>query len=162
MTDDLKDRGREGLDRLVREHPFFTDLKEEHCNLVCGCAKNVRFESGEYLLREGDRADEFYLIRDGRVALEINAPGRAGITFQTVGPGEIVGVSWLVPPYRWTYDARALERVRAISLDASCLREKCDTDHDLGYEMMIRFVPVLVQRLQATRLQLLDVYGRDG
>jgi len=73
-----------------------------------------------------------------------------------------VGVSWLVPPYRWTYDARAVERVRAISLDAECLRGKCDDDPALGYDMMTRFVPILVQRLQATRLQLLDVYGRDG
>jgi len=152
----------EGLERIVREHPFFADMEEGFCKLVCGCAKNVRFEVGEYILREGEPANEFYLIREGRAALEINAPGRTGITFQTVGPGEVVGVSWLVPPYRWTYDARAVERVRAISLDAECLRGKCDDDPALGYDMMTRFVPILVQRLQATRLQLLDVYGRDG
>jgi CRP-like cAMP-binding protein len=114
------------------------------------------------MLREGDLAEEFYLIRDGRVALEVHVPGREVITFKTLGPGEVVGVSWLVPPYRWTYDARVLEPVRAISLNATCLRQKCDTDHALGYDMMARFVPVLVGRLQATRLQLLDVYGDDG
>ena len=119
--------------------------------LVVGCAKNVRFDAGKYLFREGDPADQFYLIREGRVALEIAAPGRGAVTFQTVGEGEIVGVSWLFPPYRWTYDARALELVRAIGMDATCLRDKCEADHDLGYEMMKRFVPILVQRLQATR-----------
>lgn len=162
MTRGLEEQAREGMTRIVREHPFFRDLKDEHCDLVCGCARNVRFESGEYLLREGESATEFYLIREGRVALEIHAPGQPAITFQTLGPGEIVGVSWLVPPYRWTYDARAAQRVRAISLDAQCLRGKCEADHDLGYAMMTRFVPVLVQRLNATRLQLLDVYGRNG
>ncbi len=161
MTNDLKERGRQGLGRIVSEHPFFAELGAAHCQLVAGCAKNVRFEAGSYILREGNPADEFYLIREGRVALEVHAPGKREITFQTVGPGEIIGVSWLVPPYRWSYDARAIDRVRAISLDARCLRGKCDDDHDLGYEMMTRFVPVLVQRLQATRLQLLDLYGSD-
>jgi CRP/FNR family cyclic AMP-dependent transcriptional regulator len=160
MSDDLKERGREGLERIVLEHPFFTSLAEHHVRLAAGCAKNVRFEKGGYLLREGAPADEFYLLREGSVALEINVPGRPGIIIQTVGPGDIVGVSWLVAPYRWTYDARALEPVRAISLDAKCLRGKCEADHDLGFAMMNCFVPMLVQRLQATRLQLLDVYGR--
>jgi CRP-like cAMP-binding protein len=76
-----------------------------------------------------------------------------------VGEGELAGVSWLIPPYRWTYDARAVEDTRAIAVNARCLRERCEDDHDLGYEMMKRFMPVLIQRLQATRLQILDVYG---
>lgn len=160
MSDDLKKRGREGLERIVLEHPFFANLPGEFGRLVAGCARNVHFEAGEYILREGGAANDFYLLREGRVALEIHVPGQPGITFQTLGPGEIVGVSWLIPPYRWSYDARALEPVRAISLDAECLRGKCDADHSLGYEMMVRFVPILAQRLQATRLQLLDVYGR--
>lgn len=151
-----------GLDRILREHRFFAGLDEESCGVVCGCAKNVRFEAGEYLFRAGEPADQFYLLRHGRVALEVAAPGRGAVTFQTVGEGEVVGVSWLIPPYRWTYDAKAVELVRAIAMDASCLRRKCEADHDLGYEMMKRFVPVLVDRLQATRLQILDVYGPNG
>jgi len=160
MSDDLKEHGREGLERIVQEHPFLTSLAEHHVRIASGCAKNVRFEEGDYLLREGAAANEFYLLREGRVALEINVPGRPGIIIQTVGPGDVVGVSWLVAPYRWTYDARALEPVRAVSLNAECLRGKCEADHDLGFAMMNCFVPMLVQRLQATRLQLLDVYGR--
>ncbi|MCC6777727.1 MAG: cyclic nucleotide-binding domain-containing protein [Hyphomicrobiales bacterium] len=149
----------EGLDRIVREHRFFAGLKEEFCQLICGCAKNVRFEAGQFLFHEGDAADWFYLIRHGRVALTASLPGRGAMTFQTVGVGEIVGISWLLPPYRWMYDAKALELTRAIAMDGACLRGKCEADHDLGYEMMKRFVPVLVERLQATRLQILDVYG---
>ena len=149
----------EGLERIIRDHPFFAGLGEEFRKLVCGCARNVRFEAGQFLFREGEPANEFFLLRHGRVALEITMPGRGAMTFQTVGEGEIVGVSWLIPPYRWTNDARALGLTRAIGMDATCLRRKCEADHDLGYEMMKRFVPVLVQRLQATRLQVLDVYG---
>jgi CRP-like cAMP-binding protein len=149
----------EGLERIIKEHPFFAGLNEEFCALVCGCAKNARFDAGQYLFHECEPADEFYLLRHGRVALQLTAPGRGAVTFQTVGSGEILGVAWLVPPYRWTYDAKALELTRAIAMDASCLRQKCETDHDLGYEMMKRFMPVLIERLQATRLQILDVYG---
>ncbi|MDX3966866.1 MAG: cyclic nucleotide-binding domain-containing protein [Bradyrhizobium sp.] len=149
----------EGLERIVREHRFFAGLDDAFCKLVCGCAKNVRFEAGQYLFHEGEPADRFYLLRHGRVALEVTTPGRGAVRFQTVGEDEVVGVSWLIPPYRWTYDAKALELVRAIAMDATCLRQKCEADHDLGYEMMKRFVPVLVERLHATRLQILDVYG---
>ncbi|MBL29407.1 MAG: Crp/Fnr family transcriptional regulator [Rhodospirillaceae bacterium] len=152
----------EGLERIVREHPFFAGLEERFLNLVTGCAKNVRFDAGSYLFREGESADAFYLIRHGSAALEVVTPGRGAIAFQTVSAGEIVGVSWLVPPYRWTYDARALELVRAISIDAKCLRNKSEADHDLGYEMMKRFMPVIVQRLHSTRLQMLDVYGTSA
>lgn len=149
----------EGLDNIIREHPFFAQLDERFVQLVCGCAKNVRFETGRYLFHEGEAADEFYLLRCGRVALEIAAPGRGAVTFQTLTRGEIVGLSWLIPPYRWAYNAKALELVRAIAIDGRCLRSKCEADHDLGYEMMKRVVPVLVQRLQGTRLQILDVYA---
>ena len=157
MSGHIRDIGE-----ILREHPFFADLGDRFCELICGCAKNAHFGAGEYLFHEGDPANQLYLIRAGRVALEIKAPGRGALTFATLGEGEIVGVSWLVPPYRWAYDARALETTRAISLDAACLRAKCEADHDLGYEMMKRFTPILIQRLQATRLQLLDVYGEHA
>jgi CRP-like cAMP-binding protein len=152
----------EGLERIIGEHRFFAGLNEGFRQLVCGCAKNVRFEADQYLFHEGDAADWFYLIRQGRVALAATLPGGGTTTFQTVNVGEVVGLSWLVPPYRWTFDAKALEMTRAIAMDASCLRRKCEEDHDLGYEMMKRFVPVLVERLQAAQLQMLDVYGHAG
>ena len=148
----------QGLEQIIRAHPFFAGLSDEFTALVGGCAKNVRFEAGQYLFHEGDPANEFYLLRHGRVALELSAPGRT-LVFQTVAEGEIVGVSWLIPPYRWTFDARALDLIRAISIDAACLRGKCEADHHLGYEMMKRFMPVLIQRLHSARLQILDLYG---
>ncbi|HVM83896.1 MAG TPA: cyclic nucleotide-binding domain-containing protein [Candidatus Binatia bacterium] len=150
----------ETLERILMDHPFFAGFGKEFGELVTGCARNHVFEAGKYLFHEGDAADEFYLIRHGKVALEILPPGQRPVVIGTVREGEIVGASWLVPPYRWMFDARAMELTRAIGIDAACLRTKCEADPKLGYEMMKRFLPVLVQRLQSARLQLLDVYGR--
>jgi CRP/FNR family transcriptional regulator, cyclic AMP receptor protein len=152
----------EGLERIVLEHPFFSGLQKELGAVISGCARNLRFEAGQYLFHEGDPADEFFLVRHGVVALEITPPGREPLVISTVPEGEIVGVSWLVPPYRWVHDARAVELTRVIGLNAKCLRTKCDADDHLGYEMMKRFVPILMKRLRATRLQLLDVYGKPN
>jgi CRP/FNR family transcriptional regulator, cyclic AMP receptor protein len=149
-----------GLEGILAEQPFFAGFPPEYCQLVAGCARNHRFEAEQYLFREGEPANEFFLIRHGKVALEIAAPGRAPIVIATLGPGEIVGASWLLPPYRWTFDARAMELTRALGIDAACLRRKCEADHHLGYEMMKRVLPIFLKRLHATRLQILDVYGR--
>jgi CRP/FNR family transcriptional regulator, cyclic AMP receptor protein len=149
------------LEAILDKQPFLAGLEEQHRRLVVGCAHNRRFDTGAYLLREGAPADEFYLIREGTVALEIAPPDKTPIIIATLGRGDVIGASWLIPPYRWHLDARAVGPVLAIGMDAACLRGKCEQDHDLGYEMMKRFLPIFVKRLHATRLQLLDVYGRD-
>lgn len=156
----MNTEGMKRIEQILLEHPFLAGCDPAHGALLAGCARNHAFDAGRYLFREGGPADEFFLIRHGRVALEIAAPGRSPIVFTTLGEGEIVGASWLVPPYRWHFDARAVEPTRAIGVDAACLRARCEADHDLGYEMMKRFAPILLQRLQATRLQILDVYGK--
>ncbi|MGE5269467.1 MAG: cyclic nucleotide-binding domain-containing protein [Thiohalocapsa sp.] len=151
-----------GLPEIVCEHPFFAGIAREHCELICGCARNVRFSPGDYLFREGEPANEFFLIRHGRVALEVMSPVRGPLRFLTIDPGELAGEAWLVPPYRWLYDARALELTRAVSIEAGCLRDKAESNHDFGYEMMKRFMTMLVARLHAAQLQMLDVYGAGG
>jgi CRP/FNR family cyclic AMP-dependent transcriptional regulator len=149
------------LDALITESPVFDGLEPEQLELIAGCASNVGFAEGERLFREGDPADTFYLVRHGLVALDAYIPNRGQVTVETVGGGEVVGWSWLVPPYLWHFTGRAVEPVRAVQFDGACLRGKCDQDPVLGYELLSRFTHVLVARLQATRLQLMDVYG-DG
>lgn len=149
----------ETMDQLLAKEPFFADFPPEMMGTLGGCARNCRFGAGEYLLREGETADRFFLIRQGKVSLEITAPGQPPIVIATLHAGDVVGASWLAPPYRSMFDARAVKLTRAISIDARCLRGKCDADHSLGYEMMSRFLPLLAKRLQSARLQILDVYG---
>jgi CRP-like cAMP-binding protein len=150
------------LDAEVAGSPVFQSLSAAQLELIAGCGQNTGFEAGDYLFREGGQADTFYLLRHGRVQLEIFAPGRGAVTIQTVDEGDVVGWSWLFPPYRWHFDARALDSVRAVAFDGACLRGKCDDDHSLGYELLRRFSPVMLERLQATRMQLLDIYGNGG
>ncbi len=149
----------ETLERILAEHPFFSGLPADHLGLLVGCAENVRVDAGRFLCHEGEEADRFFLVRAGRVALEIAVPGGSPATLQTLGPGEILGWSWLIPPYHWPFDARAVEQTRALALDGTCLRQKCEADHELGYELLKRFARVIERHLEATRLQLLDVYG---
>ncbi len=148
----------EDLKRILAEHPFFSDLGEQYLPLLVGCASNVRFPADEVIFREGGVADRFYLIREGKVALDVCGPGHEPITVQTVGAGEVLGWSWLVPPYRWHFDARVVEPVRAFAMDGTCLRAKCEDDHDLGYALMKQVAHITMQRLHATRHQMLDIH----
>jgi CRP-like cAMP-binding protein len=149
----------ETLERILAEHPFLAGLASDQIKLLVGCASNVAFKAGEFIFREGDNADAFYFIRHGKAVIETYVPQKGPIAIQTREAGEVMGWSWMVPPYRWRFDARAVELTRAIALDGKCLRDKCETDHDLGYELMKRFSLLIAQRLEATRLQLMDVYG---
>jgi CRP-like cAMP-binding protein len=147
------------LEPIIREHPFFKDLRDRDIKLVTGCAKNVRFDRDTVIFSEGSAANEFYLIREGLVGLELMVPRRAAARVQTVGAGDVLGWSWLFPPFQWHFDARAIEPTRALAFDGQCLRSKCEEDHDLGYEFLKRFSRIVTERLEATRLQLLDVYA---
>ncbi|CCQ89959.1 Cyclic nucleotide-binding protein, putative hydrogenase accessory protein [Nitrospina gracilis 3/211] len=147
------------LEPILSEHPFFDGLQEKYMKLVIGCASNVRFESGEFLFREGAAADHFYIIRHGRVALEMAPPNKPPMIVDTVEGGQVLGWSWLAPPHLWHFDAHAMTLVRTIALDAACLRKKIETDHELGYELFRRFFIIAAERLQHTRMQLMDVYG---
>jgi len=153
------------LAQSLRGHPFLSDMNDYLIKTLLSCASNVVFKEGTFVFHEGETAKNFYLIRNGRVALEIQGGEKGQIRIQTIGPGEVLGWSWLIAPYRWHFDALAVEDVHAFALDATCLRTKCETDHSFGYEMLRRFSSVLARRLEATRLQLLDMYGvymRDG
>lgn len=149
----------ETLAPILATHPFLKGLEQAHLDLLVGCASNMVFKPGQLLFRTGEEANQFYILRDGQVAIEIPIPPRGVINIQTMGEGEVLGWSWLIPPYHWHFNARAVEATRAIALDGKCLRGKCEQDHDLGYELLKRFSHIIEQRLEATRLQLLDIYG---
>lgn len=148
----------ETIEPLLREHPFLQGLNDHQLRLLGGCAGKARFASGEYIFREGQEANASYLVRAGRASLEIHVAGRGPVQLHTVEAGEALGWSWLYPPYRWQFDARVVEPLRAIVFDGECLRARCESDHDLGYELVKRLLRQAHQRLEKTRLQLLDLY----
>jgi CRP/FNR family transcriptional regulator, cyclic AMP receptor protein len=149
----------ETIEPLLAEHPMFKGLDPQYLKLMTGCASNVRWNQGEFISHDGDQADAFFLIRAGSVALDVFSPTKGEITFLTLREGELLGWSWLVPPYRVHGDVRAIQLTRAIKIDAKCLREKCAKDPQLELELYRRFVPIIVDRIEAMTMQLLDVYS---
>jgi CRP-like cAMP-binding protein len=139
--------------------PFCEGLDQDHLEVLLTCAHEERILKGRFLFHEGATADEFYIIVSGRVGLELDCPNRGGLSIQTCGAGDLVGTSWLIPPYVWRFDAKVLEDSRLISMDAAVLRERCKADLAFGYAMLERIAQVKAERLDAARLQLLDVYG---
>ena len=149
---------RSVYDLLATAH-VFAGLPQRMLEEVAGCGVLSRAEARTVVCRAGAPAGTFNVIREGRVGIQIAAPGRGAITVATRGPGDAVEWSWLFPPFRWHFDAITLEPVRLIELDGVCLRGKCDRNADLGYQLMRRFAQIAIDDLQATRMQLLDVYG---
>ncbi len=145
------------LGPVLAGHPFFKDLPPQYLDTLTGCASNVVFQPGQYLFRSGEEANQFYLVRQGKLAIEVRHPAKS-IVVQTVDSGDILGWSWLFPPYRWHFDVRSVEQTRALALDGACLRGKIGADCKLGYELMLRFAGIMVKRLEAMRFQILNVY----
>ncbi len=150
------------IDQILAGHPFFSELKPQYIDLMAGCASNVFFHADEYLFREGKEANSFFLIKTGTVTIQMEAPSRPPLVVETIGEGDIIGWSWLVPPYQWMFDARAREDTRALSLDGKCLRTKCEENHDLGFELLKRVTAIMENRLQSARVQVMDNYGRQA
>jgi CRP-like cAMP-binding protein len=152
----------ERLESVLAEYPFFKQMKTHHLQAIAEDASNVRFDEGRYIFHEGEELDKFYLITRGRVALELHGAERGNILIQTIEEGELLGWSWLTPPYKTRFSARAAELTRAIAFDGNRIRAKCEQNHELGYELLKRVTQTIGQRLDATRLQLLDLYGIHG
>ena len=147
------------IDDLLHEVPAFAGMPAGHLELIAGCAVNEVFLDGEHLAREGEPANSFFVIRRGTVALETFVPQRGALLIETLHDNDLVGWSWLVPPHRTQFDVRAVGAVHTIAFDGACLRGKCEADPALGYDLLRRFSAVIVERLQATRLRLIDIYG---
>lgn len=149
----------EDLSGILRNHPFMKDLDENYLKQITGCASNVVYHEDEVMFKEGEKAEKFYLIRSGKVALEINGRDKGNLRILTIGPGRVLGWLWESSPYKWHFEAHALEEVRAIALDGECLRNKCEIIRQWVMKCLKDSLHTR-QRLQSTRMQLLDVYKR--
>ena len=150
------------IKEILMSHPFFSEMGEDLVDYISGCAKNAHFGPNQLLTKEGDPADQFYVINKGLVTIEIHHPIKGSMKIRTLRPGEIVGFSWIFPPYRYFFNVRAEEHTSVVAINGQCIREKCDNDATLGYSIMKQFASVMAKRMYDTRLQLLDVYGDDN
>ncbi len=148
----------ENLERSLKEHPFVDDLPDRMVAFLNGCTKNMRFDTGEYLFREGQAEDYLYLLRKGQVELQSHVPGRGALTLETIEGGEALGVSIVFPPYDWPLDARAISPVLAFAVDGECLRKKIAADPEFGCEVLRRLLVDVHGRLTRARIQQLDLY----
>lgn len=147
------------LETIISEHYCFKGLDQNYLDMIIDKASDVSFNTGELIFGENEKADKFYIIQEGIVALETTlAPDRDPITIQMLGEGDILGWGWLFPPYKAHFDAKAVAPTSAISMDGKFLLEQCEKDHDLGYELLKRFTYIMQQRLQAVRLQNPNMY----
>ena len=148
----------ETLEPIMREHPFLAGLSEQHLRFMAGCAANERFDRGKFLFREGTEADKMYLLRTGRVTLEVFVPGKGEVQVESLDAGDVLGWSCLFPPYRWHLDARVVEPALVLAFDGQCLRPKMEEDKALGYEITRRLLNKVHERLDNVRMQRLDPY----
>lgn len=152
------------IEHLLADHNFFRGMDQADLACIAGCAHNETFEPGQTIFREGQPANTFYIIRQGDVALMLRDNSRGPLTIQTLHDGDVLGWSWLFPPYQCRFEARANTVTRVTTFDGACLRNKCEQTPKMGYELMKRFAGALVDRFAQTRMQLIDVYGKlaDG
>lgn len=142
------------LNEAITQHAFFAGMKPEHLGLLTEDAKTARFNAGDLLFREREPANQLYLIESGKIALEAHEPTDGTMPVQTLGPGDVLGWSWLFPPFAWHFQARAIEPASVIVLSGAHLLVIAERDHDFGYELMKKVAQVVIRRLQATRKQL--------
>jgi CRP/FNR family transcriptional regulator, cyclic AMP receptor protein len=151
---------REPMPVRVALHPFLAGMNPAHLALLSDCAMGVHFEEGETILREGELANRFYLIETGKVALESCETFGDPLVIETIGAGDLLGWSWMFSPYTWHFNARAIEPTEAIFFYGTILREYCERDPSLGYELFKRMAPVMLGRLQAARKKMLAIHAR--
>jgi CRP-like cAMP-binding protein len=143
---------------LLAAQTFFAGLTDHQLDRLSRWSKRSIFHGGNRVFREGSQADRFWIIQRGRVNLDTHLPGHGDVIIETIGPGAVLGWSWLFPPYRWHFGAVALETTLSIELDGPGVRQLCERDPGLGYDLSARFMQIMLERLQATRLRLLDLY----
>jgi CRP/FNR family cyclic AMP-dependent transcriptional regulator len=158
-TTETKIGERESMATRVALHPFLVGMNLTQLALLTDCAIPVRFRKGQTILREGELANRFYLIESGKVALESGEGFGDPVIIETIGAGDLLGWSWMFPPYVWHFTARAAEPTTAIFFYGTILREYMERDSSLGFELFKRITPIMMKRLQSARYRMLSVHA---
>jgi CRP/FNR family transcriptional regulator, cyclic AMP receptor protein len=148
----------ESMATRVTLHPFLAGMNDTQLALLTDCAIAAHFKPGQVILREGELANRFYLIESGKVVLESGEDFGESVIVESIGPGDLLGWSWMFPPYTWRFTARAVEPTEAIFFYGTILREYCERDPTLGYDLFKRMAPVMIKRMQAARGRMLAIH----
>ena len=144
----------------LKTHPFFSGLNNEYLDLILRYSDIESFKPGEHIFREGDAAQKFYIIATGKVNVELQVPDSYPFSIQSLTDGDVLGWSWFISPNQWRFSARVVEKTELITIEGKPLKEACEANHDLGYEILKRLSGIFVQRLEAASRQLLEIYSR--
>lgn len=150
------------LTKSIAEHEFFAGLDDKYIDILAGAASHRQYDRDRSLFSYGNRADRFYLIASGRITVEVAAITGPPLELQNLGPGEILGWSWLIPPYRWHFQARALEAVDVIEFDGKKILEECERDPKFGYALFKRFSGLMSERLRFAREKMMEEWSPPG
>jgi CRP-like cAMP-binding protein len=152
----------EAIKKHLAEHPVFKGLDEKHISAITQHAKKIHVNEGVLIFNQDTPADAFYIVLEGEVSVEIPAIYGSPINMQTLAPGDVLGWSWLFPPYKWHFDARATEDTTLVEVDGKSIREECEVDTRMGYELVLHFAAFMQQRMEAARRRVMDLYGPDS
>ena len=143
---------------VLSKHPFFKEFNDSQLNRIAEGSSFIQFNAGQFIFKEGEDAHQFYLILNGMVSLEVHVPNRGPVNIERIDAQDVLGWSWLYPPHRWHFDARAEEEITALNIDGKFLLKMIEEDHEIGFNVIRRIAMVMEHRLQSTRLKLMQVY----
>jgi CRP-like cAMP-binding protein len=153
---------KDELVSYLRLHTIFSDLEPEHIEVLARHCEEKEFSAGHLLFRQGESAEHFYILREGSIKVEVPAISGPALVVQTLGEGDVLGWSWLIPPYRWTFEAKAVKDSKVLMFDGKFLLQHCESDADFGYALMKRFAGLMSERLHAARLKMMDSWAPAG
>lgn len=153
---------KQTIEDYLSTHAFFSGMEDSFVKFLSNSATELRIKEGEVLFQQGKRADKFYLLRNGRISVQVPALMGPALEIQALDKDQILGWSWLIPPYRWNFLARALEDSNLLEFDGSAILARCEEDPNFGYELFKRFATLMSERLDAARQKMMDEWNPPG
>ena len=148
--------------KYLSTHDFFSGLSEDALKFLCECASTYEIKKGQILFRQGERADKFYVARNGRISVQIPALMGPNLEIQSLGKDQVLGWSWLISPYQWSFQAKAEDDSELLEFNGTAILTRCEKEPKFGYEVLKRFAALMSERLEAARLKMMDDWNPDG
>jgi len=153
---------KQSITEYLSNHVFFFELNEAYVALICDHVKTVEIKKGQFVFRQGERADKFYIIQQGQISVQIPALIGPVLEIHALGMDQVLGWSWLIPPYQWNFQAVAIEDTQLLAFDGASILARCEQDPKFGYQLLKRFTSLMSERLDASRQRMMDEWNPSG